>query len=225
MHASIDQLLEIKDGEPCSMRDHVSECEVCQKALAELHSFESMVGSAMIDAADKIPSDDAWNRIQQTLDLESELDRLDSSNVVSMPMYAAGSPAGGNNSLTKAVYSLAASIAFVGLIGVFMFSAQQNDNQQTLAMQTSINELMLNSRGLEHVLQQVAQQNQALSVANQQAADRLYWRLGKVDQLINQVSPENEERMEVLWSNRIDALNQLNQIYYQHEGTLDAPEI
>ena len=106
-----------------------------------------------------------------------------------------------------------------------MFSTQQSATQQTLAMQTSIHELMLNSQGLEQVLQQVAQQNQALSVANQQAADRLYWRLSKVDQLINQESPSNAERMEVLWNDRIDALNELNQIYYQHEGTLDAPEI
>lgn len=224
MHANIDQLLEIIDGEDNSMRDHVSECKQCQTALAELLSFKSQVGSSMFDAADQIPSEDAWNRIQQTLDLESELDRLDSNNVVSMPAYSAA-PAAANQSLTKAIYSLAASIAFVGVIGVFMFSMQQSTTQQTLAMQTSINELMLNSRGLEQVLQQVAQQNQALSVANQQAADRLYWRLSKVDQLINQESPSNAERMEVLWNDRIDALNQLNQIYYQHEGTLDAPEI
>lgn len=224
MHASIDQLLEIKDGEDNSMRDHVSECKQCQAALAELQSFESMVGASMFDAADKIPSADTWSRIQQTLDLESELDRLDSNNVVSMQVYT-GAPTTVNNSLTTAIYSLAASIAFVGVIGVFMFSTQQSTTQQTLAMQTSINELMLNSRGLEQVLQQVAQQNQALSVANQQAADRLYWRLSKVDQLINQASPSNAERMEVLWNDRIDALNQLNQIYYQHEGTLDTPEI
>jgi len=224
MHANIDQLLEIIDGQDNSMRDHVSECQHCQAALAELQSLESLVGSSMFDVADKIPSEDAWDRIQQTLDLESELDRLDSNNVVSMPAYSAA-PAAVNKSLTNAIYSLAASIAFVGVIGVFMFSTQQSATQQTLAMQTSIHELMLNSRGLEQVLQQVAQQNQALSVANQQAAERLYWRLSKVDQLINQESPDNAERMEVLWNDRIDALNQLNQIYYQHEGTLDAPEI
>ncbi len=224
MHANIDQLLEIRDGEDNSMRDHVSECEQCQAALAELQSLESLVGSSMFDAADKIPSEGAWGRIQQTLDLESELDRLDSNNVLSMPAYSAA-PTAVNKSLTNAIYSLAASIAFIGVIGVFMFSTQQSATQQTLAMQTSIHELMLNSRGLEQVLQQVAQQNQALSVANQQAADRLYWRLSKVDQLINQESPSNAERMEVLWNERIDALNELNQIYYQHEGTLDAPEI
>jgi hypothetical protein len=128
-------------------------------------------------------------------------------------------------SLSKPIYALAASIAFVGIVSVFMFSQQQNEQMQTQIMQASLNELMLNSRGLEHVLQRVADQNQALGVASQKAADRLYWRLTNVDQLINQVSPDNTERMEVLWSDRIEALNALNQIYYQQQSTLTTSEI
>ena len=64
-------------------------------------------------------------------------------------------------------------------------------------MQASLNELMLNSRSLEHVLQKVVDQNRALSVSNQKVANRLYWRLTYFDPLINQASPENTERMEV----------------------------
>lgn len=216
MHANIDELLEIKDGEPSLKREHVSTCEECQTALHELQLLESEIGLQMFDAADQVPSDDVWDRIQ--LNLEKQQSAAITNNVhtlVAPPQHT----------LTKAIYALAASIAFVGVITVFMFSQQQSSQLQTQILQASLNELMLNSRGLEQVLQNVADQNQALSVANQKAADRLYWRLTYVDQLIDQASPENNERMEVLWNDRIEALNALNEIYYQRDSTLNAPEI
>ncbi len=217
MHANIDELLEIIDGEQNSMREHVAECEQCQHALEELQSFRSEVGLKMFDAADQVPNAGVWNRIQNSLD-QQQIPESIHSNV--QPFIAAP-----QQSLTKAIYALAASIAFVGVVAVFMFSQQQNAQLQTQIMQASLNELMLNSRGLEQVLQKVANQNEALSVANQEAADRLYWRLTYVDQLIDQASPENTERMEVLWNNRIEALDALNKIYYQHQSTLNESEI
>ncbi len=217
MHANIEELLEIKDGEPSSKRQHVNECEECQISLRELQSLESEIGLQMFDAADQVPSDDVWNRIQLSLESQNAV-RMENNSVHTLVTAP-------QNSLTKAVYALAASIAFVGVIAVFMFSQQQNSQLQNQILQASLNELMLNSRGLEQVLQNVADQNQALSVANQKAADRLYWRLTYVDQLIDQASPENTERMEVLWNDRIEALNALNQIYYQRDSTLNAPEI
>lgn len=224
MHANIDELLDISAGEKSLKSKHVAQCEQCQSALNELQLFESRVGLEMFDAADKVPSSDVWDRIQKGLYESPEHISLaaeqpfDVNNVHALV-------AAPNNSLTKAVYALAASIAFVGVIAVFMFSQQQNNQLQSQFIQASLNELMLNSRGLEHVLQKVAEQNEALSVANQKAADRLYWRLTYVDQLIDQASPENTERMEVLWNDRVEALSALNQIYHQHDRTLNAPEI
>ncbi len=222
-HATAKQLLEIIDGEPSEMRQHVSSCEHCQIALTELQSFESEIGLQMFAAADKIPSNDVWQRIQSSLDQDKALTAQpeiaqQASNVHSFATRS-------QHSLSRPIYALAASIAFVGIVSVFMFSQQQNNQLQTQIMQASLNELMLNSRGLEHVLQKVADQNLALNVANQKAADRLYWRLTYVDQLINQASSENPERMEALWNDRIEALNELNQIYYQQESTLNASEI
>ena len=215
MHSNIDELLEIIDGEQSSMREHVSDCERCQTVLNELKAFKSRVSLDMFDAADKVPSEDAWLRIQDSLD-ESQAVTPNNVHVL---------PTSDSQPLVKAVYALAASIAFVGVITVFMFIQQQNNQLQTQVMQASLNELMLNSRGLEQVLQKVSDQNQALSVANQKAADRLYWKLTYVDQLIDQEDPDNSERIEALWSDRIDALNALNQIYYQHGGAPQAPEI
>jgi hypothetical protein len=220
MHANIDQLLDIINGEQSSIREHLIKCEQCQAALNELQSFESEVGLQMFDAADQVASDDIWNRIENSLDQQQQQQPTAS---VASNVHAFRAPP--QQSLTRAVYALAASIAFVGVVSVFMFSKQQDSQLQNQVIQASLNELMLNSRGLEHVLQNVAEQNQALSLVNQKAADRLYWRLTYLDQLIEQASPESPERIEVLWNDRIDALNELNQIYYQRESTLNAPEI
>jgi len=215
MHASIYELLEIKNGEHTKIREHVSGCQRCQAELEDLHAFESNISLEMFDAADKIPSDDVWLRIQDSLE---EPRTAKANNVHAFPVRQ-------SHSLTKPIYALAASIAFVGVIAIFMFAPQKDSQVQTQLIQASLNELMLNSRGLEQVLQKVADQNQALSVANQKAADRLYWRLTYVDQLIDQENPENNERVEALWNDRIEALTALNQIYYQHDTTLNAPEI
>ena len=217
MHANIDQLLDIINGDQSPKHAHVTKCEQCQSRLSELRSFKSEVSLQMFDAADRVPSNDVWSRIQNSTDQQqSALPLVNNVHELSAPPQ---------QSLTRAVYALAASIAFVGVVSVFMFSQQQSNQLQNQVIQASLNELMLNSRGLEHVLQNVADQNQALSLVNQKAADRLYWRLTYVDQLIDQASPENPERMEVLWNDRIDALNELNQIYYQRNSTLNAPEI
>jgi hypothetical protein len=223
MHATNDQLLEIIDGQQSPLREHLAECKQCQIELAELQSFQSEIGLQMFDVADKVPSHDVWNRIQSSLDQESEL--LERQGITQRTSNVVSLAAVPQPSLSRPIYALAASIAFVGIVSVFMFSQQQSAQMQTQIMQASLNELMLNSRGLEHVLQKVAVQNQALSVANQKSADRLYWRLTYVDQLINQASPENTERMEVLWNDRIEALNALNQIYYQQESTLKTSQI
>lgn len=227
MHATNEQLLEIIDGEQCEMSQHVSSCEHCQIALTELKSFQSDIGKQMFAVADRVPSDGVWEKIQSSLDQEHfDANSLDQqADVIQQPSNVHPLVAVPQHSLSRPIYALAASIAFVGIVSVFMFSQQQNNQLQTQIMQASLNELMLNSRGLEHALQKVADQNLALNVANQKAADRLYWRLTYVDQLINQASPDNTERMEVLWNDRIDALNELNQIYYRQESTLNASEI
>ena len=129
-----------------------------------------------------------------------------------------------NSSLTRAIYTLAASIAFVGLISVFMLN-QQNTQQQRASnqMQASINQLMLNSRGLETVLQQVVAQNDVLSDDDRAAAERLYWKLTYVDQELqatNSDSQQDAERLQILWSDRVEVLNELNRLFYQRKDNV-----
>ncbi|MFT6408546.1 MAG: hypothetical protein ACJAQ6_001966, partial [Arenicella sp.] len=145
MHATIAQLLDIKDGQQSALRDHVGECKQCQIALAQLQLFESKIGLSMFDAADKVPSNDVWLRIQNSLD-QANAEQAELNN--GKPQASAQIASNVHKlafaqqpSLSKAIYALAASIAFVGVVSIFMFSQQQNS--QTQILQASLNELML----------------------------------------------------------------------------------
>jgi hypothetical protein len=77
-------------------------------------------------------------------------------------------------------------------------------------------------------LQNVSFQYELLSSSEQSAAERLYWRLSYVDQMIDEDSAKSEnnpEHIKTLWNQRINALNGLNQIYYQRQQELDDSEI
>lgn len=211
MHANYQDLLALRDGQTNDMQAHVDSCAECQ---AELKSIDGAV-EQLFAQYDTKPSDAVWSRIQSSLQVEA--DSKLASNVVALKPY-------NMQSLTRSIYALAASIAFVGVISVFMLSGN-SQNQQTQLLQASINELMTNSRGLEQSLQQVVIQNQALSVSNQQVAERLYWRLTYVDQLIQEASPENSQQIKVLWNDRIEALNALNKLYFERDNVVAVSEI
>jgi len=209
MHASIEQLLDIRDGLESPMTEHVNSCEHCQ---AELASIEQ-VSNQLFDVYDSAPNDEIWSRILKESELKSE-----DSNVHFIET------AKHNNSLSRAIYTLAASVAFVGLVSVFMIS-KQNDSarQQADRMQAGINQLMLNSQGLENVLQQVMVNSDRLNVRDRAVAERLYSKLTYVDQELHETTsdaPEDAERIQILWSDRVEVLNELNRLFYQRKDVL-----
>lgn len=229
-HVTSDELFSYMDGDlrrqlSSAKKSHIENCAVCQ---GELKSF-SRVGDVLFSHADTQPRDEVWNKLQVTLYGDqiqgssiSELGKAPPSNLHELRPVSAPAP---YQSLSKAIYALAASVAFVGVVAVFMLSGQQSSDQQTQLMQASINELMSNSRSLEQSLQTVVLQNRALSEANQQVVDRLYWKLSYVDQLIHEVTPDDSERVEGLWNDRVEALNELKQIYFEQKNARKTSEI
>jgi hypothetical protein len=214
MHASIEQLLDIKDGIESPMTGHVESCDQCQAELAYLDKM----GQQVFEAMDNEPPSGSWDRILS----ESGLQVAETHSTPHMAAHAIDavkSPA----SLSRSIYTLAASIMFVGLVSIFMVSQQNSVRQQTGQMQATIDQLMLNSRGLETVLQQVVVQDERLSEEDRAEAERLYWRLTYVDQELHNVNPdepEDAERIQILWNDRIEVLNELNRLFYQRQDTL-----
>lgn len=209
MHASIEQLLDIRDGLESPMTEHVNACQHCQ---AELASIEQ-VSNQLFNAHDSEPSDDLWDRILKDSELRPEENNVHFIDTTKQ-----------NSSLSRAIYTLAASIVFVGLVSVFMIS-QQNDSarQQADRMQAGINQLMLNSQGLENVLQQVMVNSDRLNVQDRAVAERLYSKLTYVDQELHETNtdaPEDAERIQILWSDRVEVLNELNRLFYQRKDAM-----
>jgi len=225
MHANIEQLLEIKDGFDNQMTAHVEECEQCQAELAYLGKLSQQ----LFDAHDYQPGDEHWQRIAEESGLLAGA--VGANNVgyqssaeqsrAHQKLSRAGTQ---NSSLSRSIYTLAASVMFVGLVSIFMISQQNSVRQQANQMQASINQLMMNSQGLENVLQQVVVRDERLTPEDQAAAERLYWKLTYVDQALHTANPElpeEAERIKILWSDRVEVLNELNRLFYQRKDALE----
>lgn len=232
MHATIEQLLEIRDGLQNELSLHVDSCSRCQAELSELN----LLREQMFETANQKPSTELWQRITRSVEMQAAdaLSPAARNAEVAVPvelLVAQQQQVQQFTSLSKAVYSLAASILVTGCIGLFLFAPQNQSQSQNQLLQANIQELMLNSRGMERSLQKVALQNELLTVSERSVADRLYWRLAYLDQKIqdNNIDSNNfdsnDGRIEALWNNRIDALTELNQLYYQRQQTLNDSEI
>lgn len=220
-HATTEQLLEIRDGIRLPISDHVEGCAICQ---AELTAIEEIT-EGMFTQADQRPPREVWQRIRSTL---ADREALSTEPPMGI-MGAAPAPVAEVSvwkTMTGAVYALAASVMFAGVISVYFFGQQNALQQQNQFLQASMNELMLNSRGLEQVRQQVAAQGQILNANHQASIDRLYWRISYLDQQLNAIDlnqPEQALQAKDLWTARVDALNEINKLYYQTNVVADNP--
>ena len=240
MHATIEQLLEIRDGLQNDASFHLQGCAHCKAELGELALLQLQLKQQMVEPGNCQPSSGLWQRIshsasaqrlagKQGLTEENSGARssTQSSSAREVPVELLVASSQRQNSLSRAIYALAASILVTGFIGLYMFGQQGPGQQQDQFMQASIQDLMLDSRGMERALQKVALQKELLTVAERSVADRLYWRLAYVDQMIhdNDADGNDPVRIEALWNERVDALTELNQLYYQRQQALDESEI
>lgn len=233
-HATPEQLLDIKDGVVLDVSDHVNSCPQCQQELKALSEIGQSIGQALFDNVPQAQADTldrVWQRVNKASKRDRESDHQGDVRLVSKRVMAEASNKSRFqlNSLSTAVYTLAVSILLTGLIGLYSNQQQGSIEQQTQMLQASIDELMLNSRGLESVLQQVASQHSDLTPVQRRAADRLYWRLSYLDQMISEKSGVNRpdsEPIKALWGDRIDALTELNQLYSNEQQVVPGiPEI
>lgn len=226
MHATIEQLVAIKNGEQNAIGSHMENCSHCQQELAALEELNEQ----LFLQADQVPSEALWQRIEESVAAEQNHPTGVSLDFLASRQAAVTSTQIGvqNHSLSHAVYTLAASILVTGFIGLYMFSQNMNSSTQSELLQANIQQLMINSQGMEQALAKVSLQSELLTASQRTQADRLYWQLAYLDQMIqdsNVDAETNPERTEVLWNNRIQALRELNQLYYQRQQTLEESEI
>lgn len=234
-HASLAELVAIRDGEQPAVLAHVAECEFCQARLEEVHAAAHSLQQAMLFEAELPVPSNVWKQIEQRMAThggsQAETASQDTIGLDTLGAQLAAQSANKTSiwsSVNTALYSLAAAVVFTGLVSLYTFQGQQQTRIETQALQASIQNLMDNSRGLESVLQKVATQNGALAAADSAAIERLQWRLMMVDQKINESESSEDityEQIKELWADRIDALSELNQLYYTNQVAANEGEI
>ncbi len=231
VHASLTDLMSIRDGDRSTAFTHVQQCEFCQARLEEVHTAARNVHDSMLFEAELPVPTRVWANIEAQLRANGISELEPHGGAVNTELLLAQQTVKKQSmwsSINTAIYSLAAAVMFTGLVSLYTFQGQQQSLAETQALQASIQSLMDNSRGLESVLQQAANDDGALAVSDQSLVERLQWRLMLVDQKIHESESSDDisyEQIKALWAERIDALTQLNQLYYTNQVAVNDGEI
>lgn len=211
MRVTLEQLLEIKEGKRNSASDYVAENQECQQQLDKL----KCINDGIFETADCQASDFAWSRISNELYSEFSQKQQEDDNVPIEFLSSRQSPS--PTSLVSAVYTLAGAIFFTGLIALYLFTNQFNQVNSYTQLDKEMQQLIIRSQVMELALQNISSKPHYMSGMQKANADKLYARLVLLDQSINENSIEPEvdkELLKVLWNSRVQALAELNQVYY-----------
>jgi hypothetical protein len=202
MHARIDHLLSLRDGEPVDLavRSHVESCSKCARTKAELETVRRRL--AALPTVD--PSADGWARLRA---------RIDASSRPTVPRRRGGAVA------------IAASCAMLGVLAGMLLRETAPGAPDLVARpaavvlpQTldSIEELRDRSRVLEEVLAALPARPAVERAGTAVPIDTLQAQVQWVDHQLSvsgaaHAAPDLRER---LWRERVEIMNTLVQLRY-----------
>ncbi len=180
-HATTAELLEVKEGKKTPMSAHVLNCQFCAEALAEL----SAIQEKMCCHSFKLPQK-MWPKI--ACQLEENQNGCD------------------HRKLSRALYTMAASIVIAAFIMVLMLSApkQHKESEYQVIMQ-----LMMQSSLLENVVASQLRSQQVGYVKDEIGMEMKHWRLIQIDNAIQSADVSDTTLQLVLWKTRVDTLRAL----------------
>lgn len=208
MHARIEHLLSLRDGEPVAadVSEHVKLCPICTGELQRLSTFrEEMRALPQFE-----PPELAWERIQATIP----------------------EPEHGGFRLRKV--GLAAAAAAVVTLTVITVVTGHFDRRSAATTELAsvaaplpqvvphVDELVAQSQQLEQLLQKLPERPRIERVSTAAAIDTMEQRIQWLDfQLTN--APEadlNEEQSRQLWRERVELMDSLVKVRYAEVGAL-----
>ncbi len=202
MHASLEQLIGLRDEEPVAVevQQHVRGCSRCAKALNGLLAARE----ALTAVPDPLPPADAWSRIVLAADLSARRRRR------WLPAAGVGLVA----SITAAVF----------LVNLHLTPAPASGNATAAATNLSPNgnadvtQLMAQSRYLERAVLKLDghADSMAVSAGTASTIAALEDRIALVDYEINDASGKQGagQRVTELWKQRVDLLQSLAAVRY-----------
>ena len=202
MHARIEHLLSLRDGEPVAaeVSEHVRHCPTCTRDVARLSS----VRTQMLALPELEPPTFAWERIQQTIPKRRTL----------VPPRRVG---------------LAAAAAAVITLTVIALIARQYDQRALVASEQAsqpetphVDELVAQSQQLEQLLQILPERPRIERVSTAVTIDTIEQRIQWLDfQMSNAPDSDlNEAQSRQLWRERVDLMDSLVKVRYAEAGGL-----
>ena len=208
MHASIDHLLSLRDGEPvdAATAAHVEQCQHCS---AELHKLREM--RSQLQSLPQLDAPTSFQEIQRAM-----------ARPVAAPRRALSA-------------RLVAGLAFVTLTTVFFVALRDEtaptvaersvepDEQATLPLDVGtprVPELVAQSRRLEDLLQQLPERPRIERVSTAAMIDTIEERIQWLDFQLSDApdSGLNERQTQRLWSERVELMDSLVKVRYAERG-------
>lgn len=197
MHASLEQLISLRDEEPVSVavQEHVRGCGFCARTLNELAAVREGLGRL----ADPLPPPDVWSRVV------TQAGSAPRVTVLRRWLPAAG-------------VALVASVAGAMLMLNTRQLLTTVPEQPVVTAQVSLGQLMAQSRYLERAVMDVNDNADRMPVSAGTASTvaTLEDRIALVDYEINGTTGQKPDdvRLTQLWRQRVDLLQSLAAVRY-----------
>ena len=208
MHASIDHLLSLRDGEPVDVATatHVEQCQHCSAELRKLRETR-----AQLQSLPQLDAPTSFQEIQRAM-----------ARPVAAPRRALSA-------------RLVAGLAFVTLTTIF-FVALRDETAPTVADRSvppderatplidvgtaRVPELVAQSRRLEALLQQLPERPRIERVSTAAMIDTIEERIQWLDFQLSDApdSGLNERQTQRLWSERVELMDSLVKVRYAEGG-------
>jgi hypothetical protein len=210
MHARIEHLLSLRDGEPvgAELVAHVRSCPICTSELQRL----SAIRAEMQTLPQFDPPDIAWERIQQTVP----------KRPATLPPRKVGFAAAAAALITLTV------IALIARHGDLRSSEQTAKAPKVLnepmagADVSHLDELVAQSQQLEQILQTLPERPRIERVSTAATIDTIEQRIAWLDFQLSGAPDDdlNEEQSRRLWRERVELMDSLVKVRYAEAGSL-----
>jgi hypothetical protein len=220
MHARIEHLLSLRDGEPvgAELVAHVRSCPLCSGELQRLSALRAEMHS--LPQFD--PPDLAWERIQQTIPRRN----------AKLPPRRVGFAAAAAALVTLTVVALIArqgdqrsterNAHACGTEGVDGTACPPKVANPALSDLTHLDELVAQSQQLEQILQTLPQRPRIERVSTAATIDTIEQRIQWLDFQLSS-APDgdlSEEQSRRLWRERVELMDSLVKVRYAEAGSL-----
>lgn len=209
MHARIEHLLSLRDGEPvgAELVAHVRSCPICTGELQRLSEIRAeMQALPQFEAPDL-----AWDRIQQTI-----------------PQRTPALPA-------RKVGFAAAAAALITLAAIALITrhSDQHSSERSVkapkvlnapvsAETTHLDELVAQSQQLEQILQTLPERPRVERVSTAATIDTIEQRIAWLDFQLSSAPDDDlsEEQSRRLWRERVELMDSLVKVRFAEAGSL-----